>query len=240
MGAFMLAILSPAAALAARAPVPPCAGDPQPAYPALGAAPAVAVWQADAFGNLRVPQCATFGRADAAVIVALAGRFAAPNLEAILTRLGAISALAKIRYWSITDRSYEALFDQAAAVTGPDGRTRRADFTAAEIESGKDLYFSETDNRTGSDVVYRLRFQKTAPGRFLITIGNVSPARWLGIPVLGPGDLRMVYYLAHAGHEWNFYALSLVSTDFPLLSLFIRGQSYVNRAVALYRFLADR
>jgi Family of unknown function (DUF6675) len=236
--AISLLLAAPVGALAAAGPMPPCAGDPVPAYPATGAPPAVEVWRGDALAGDPMPRCGEIQLAGAAVLVALAGRFEAPTLDAILSRLGAISALARIKYWSISDGDYERLFEHAAAVTGPDGKRRRADFTATEIKRGGSLYFVETDNRTGSDVVYRLRFRETAPERFLISVDNVSAVTWLGIPLLGPGDLKFVYFLRHAQRHWDFYALSRVSTDLPLMSLFIRSQSYVNRARAIYRFLA--
>ncbi|MGH7074040.1 MAG: DUF6675 family protein [Stellaceae bacterium] len=237
-GTILFATLTPAAALAATGPVPPCAGNPAPAYPAAGAPPVVAVWRGGAFQHVRMPRCAGLRLAGATVAVALASRLEVPTLQAILARLGEISAMTGIRYWSITDGKYERLFEHAAAVTGPDGKHRRPNFTAAEIERGTSLYFAETDNRSGSDVVYRLRFRRIGPTNVVISIDNVSSVNWFGIPLLGPGDIRMVYFLQRAGRDWGFYALSLAGADFPLFSLFIRSQSYVNRAMALYRFLS--
>jgi len=39
----------------------------------------------------------------------------------------------------------------------PEARRRRADFAAAEMKPGADLYFEEEDNRSSSPVVYRCR-----------------------------------------------------------------------------------
>lgn len=226
-------------AWAAPGPVPPCAGDPIPAYPPLGTAPAIAVWRGEDLVGVRLPACARLALGHAAVLVAVAGRFSAPSLDAILSRLGAISAMAKVDYWSVSDRRYERLFANAAAVTGPDGKQRRPDFTSAEIRRSQALYFVETDNRTESQVVYRLRFQETVADNALITIDNVSSVTWLALPLLGPGDLRLVYDLRRGKTGWDFYGLSLVAPDFSLLSLFISSESYINRALALYRFFAE-
>ena len=69
------------------------------------------------------------------------------------SRVGGISALPAVRYWSVTDKKWEALFTRATSLRGPDANTPRADFSAAEFHSGTDLYFLSTDNRMQKELV---------------------------------------------------------------------------------------
>jgi len=66
------------------------------------------------------------------VLVALAGRFSyRGSVDGLLARFGAISALAGIQYWSVTEGGWRTLITHAAALDGPDATRPRADFTLA-------------------------------------------------------------------------------------------------------------
>jgi hypothetical protein len=66
------------------------------------------------------------------VLVALAGRFSyRGGVDGLLARFGAISALAGIQYWSVTEGGWRTLITHATALDGPDATRPRADFTLA-------------------------------------------------------------------------------------------------------------
>ena len=50
----------------------------------------------------------------------------------------------------------------ATPQTAETGGQARADFTAAELASGRDLYMYQRDNRSASDVIYRMRVREKA------------------------------------------------------------------------------
>jgi hypothetical protein len=52
---------------------------------------------------------------------------------------------------------------EASALSAPDSDRRRADFTAAEMASGEDLFFAQSDNRSSKEVLYRLRVLEMRP-----------------------------------------------------------------------------
>jgi len=139
-----------------------------------------------------------------------------------------------VRYWSVTENGWRTLITHATALRGPDPSESRADFTAGELKTGKDLYFAETDNRLGEPVIYRMR--ATATGESLvITTENVSAVQKFMLPLAAPGDLQSIHYLTQiTPGTWSYYALA--RSDAPPLGVFgvVKNESYVNRALALY------
>jgi hypothetical protein len=79
---------------------------------------------------------------------------------------------------------------EAAALGAPDPERRRADFTAAEMAAGEDLFFAQSDNRSSQEMVYRLRVLEMRPGRLVIQTENVSTVRLLLLSLFEPGESR--------------------------------------------------
>src|SRR5574340_1503442 len=71
--------------------------------------------------------------------------------------VGAVSATKSVRYWSTTDKAWRGLVTDAFALSGPDPAQRRADFTPAQITTGRELYYAQSDNRSSGLTVYRAR-----------------------------------------------------------------------------------
>jgi hypothetical protein len=83
------------------------------------------------------------GGEGAGVLVALAAHFShSGTSDALLRRFGAISTLKGLQYWSVTEGGCRMLITDA----GQDLDHRRPDVTLAEMRSGKDLYFAQSDN----------------------------------------------------------------------------------------------
>ena len=157
----------------------------------------------------------------------------------MLTHIGRISALRGVRYWSVTDKQWNALFTQALALDRPNPSTLRGDFSSTAIRSGGDLYFLSTDNRLQKDVVNRLRAREVTADRIVLEMTNVSPLRWLGITMVPAGDMQSLYFLdRRVDGTWQFYSLTRVLNASSLLFHVVTGPSYVNRAVAMYRNIA--
>ncbi|MGH9551025.1 MAG: DUF6675 family protein [Terriglobales bacterium] len=169
------------------------------------------------------------------VVVAVAAQFQySGTTDDLLVRFGAISTLTSVRYWSVTENDWRTLITHAAALRGPDLSEPRADFTATEMKNGKDLYFTETDNRLGEPVIYRMH--ATTKGESLvITTENVSAVEKFMLPLASPGDLQSIHYLTQiAPGTWSYYALArTVASPLGVFGV-VRNESYVNRALALY------
>ena len=229
-----------AARSAINLPRPPCEGAAYPAIPATGALPNVEFCTTQALGADWMPPACTGWDRGAALAVALAGQFASNrDTDAMLARIGAISTLRAVRYWSVTDKAWTSLFLEATALTAPDPRATRGDFSPAEIRSGAPLYFLSADNRSSDGTISRLALKDIAPDRIVLEMTNASPVRWLLFTVMPVGGMRTLYFLNRQGDgSWRFYSLTRAA-DSSFLSRFVSRPSYINRAVAMYRYVAD-
>ena len=243
----LTASLCPGIARAQAGPTPPCGGpavaDPVPAYPPPGQPPAVQTWSGGALGkNWLPPVCTGWNAPGFRVLAAIAGSFPDGGSETDpggpLDRIGAISRLTGVRYWSVTDGSWQPLVTKATALTGPPPAQPRADFTAAEIAPGRELYYTQKDNRSSGSVTYRIDVLEAGPDRIRITVENVSSIKLVLLTLFGPGDLQSFHSLERrAPDRWAYYGLARTGLG---ASRFAAGheRSYENRAVAFYRFLA--
>ena len=234
-----------AAALAvdpvATPPLLPCGAAPSPAYPALDAPPNIGLWTGAAFGgSWNPPACTGWQAAPTTYVVALAGHFTnRGDSGAMLTQIGMISALPEVRYWSVTDKKWDALFTRATSLRGPDANTPRGDFSAAEFHSGSELYFLSADNRLQKDMVTRMRVKDAGPDRIVLETTNVAPMRWFGVTLVAAGDMQTLYFLDRLPDaSWQFYSLTRILNASFLLSSLVTAPSYANRSVAMYRYIA--
>jgi hypothetical protein len=244
--AVLLALLfgapSSVAATDTAPPRLPCGVESYPAPPALDAPPNAALWTGAMLDEgWRPPACTGWRAAPTTLVVALAGHFSnRGDVDAMWARIGKISALREVRYWSVTDKQWDALFTQATSLDGPKPSAHRGDFSSTEIQGGGDLYFLSTDNRLQKDVVNRIRAKEAGAQRIVLEVTNVSPLRWLGWTMVPAGDMQTLYILERqADGSWQFYSLTRILNASSLLSRLVTGPSYVNRAVAMYRYIAD-
>lgn len=243
--AFLTVILPLAVGLesqAASLPTPPCGGRVSPAsYGDSGAAPSVTVWHdAELPANWQAPACAGWSAGQPSAVIPLAGTFAfAGTSDDLLASFGAISKLQGIRYWSVGDNKWRDLIVDAAALENGKSPRHRADFTAAEMRSGQSLYFRQSDSRSSSPVIYRMRVLEATPDRVVVEMENVSPVKLLLFSVYGSGDLKATYFLDRVSPtQWRFYSLSSVHETAIAGLGGNHDASYINRAVAFYRHIA--
>jgi hypothetical protein len=241
IGAIACASLMLASGAQAVGPQLPCAITSAPAYPSPGSAPTIVIWPGKALeqDSWHPPNC-TGWPADSRskLVVTLTGsfRFDGP-MSALLARVGTISALRSIQYWSTTEKRWGPLSNDASALTGPDSKSRRPDFSASELVKGADLYYWEDDARTGQ-AIYRLRVSESASERFVISSDNVTPIRRFWFTLFKPGALQSVLTIEHIAP--GVFGVFVLSRSGEGASALTAGHesSYVNRANALYRQLA--
>ncbi|MGE5768657.1 MAG: DUF6675 family protein [Bacteroidota bacterium] len=243
----------PAGARAEMAPprVPCAAGiAPLPAYAAVGAAPAVAVWHdidlageagGEAGGGTACLGRLT-GRFDTAVAIAARFRHGG-TLDDLAARAGAVSRTAGLHYWSASEQKWRTLVTAAAALDGTDqgpdpawedGGGRRQDFTAAELRAGVQLWSVQNDTRSLGDNLYSLRATLSAPDRLAVEVVNESAIGFFVMTLFEPRELLALHVIEHLGGDlWGYYGLAAVRGAPP------QGfeASLVNRLAAYYRFL---
>ena len=240
--AIAVLLCSAGSCAAGQGPQPPCAGvEPVPAYAAPEAPPNSHVWTSAELGSWTPPACTGFTARGDGVLVAIAGSFPfTASADDLLARFGAVSALKGLKYWSVTEGGWRTLITSATALEGPKVDRPRSDFTLAEMRSGADLYFAQSENRAGGDVVYRMRVQDFGPNRFVVRVENASPVSRYLVTLFNPGDLASVHFLERTGPGvWGYYGLAWAE-DSLVSRLAVPEASYLNRALALYRhFLGE-
>ena len=239
---FILLLLGPpwSAQASSRAPMPPCSGSPNPAYATINAPLNIEVWTAADLQKIWTPpSCVGWTTRQASLLVAGAGRFRqVGNIDHLLQRLAAVSNLTTIRYWSVSRGRWNNLIDQAYALSTKDKHSRRADFSPAELRPGNDLYFWQDGSNRLETAVYRLHMLTRQADRLVFEVENASHVRLLFVTMFQPADLQVQYVLEReSATVWRYYSLFRASGGAnPLVARHKR--SYINRTVAMFRYLA--
>lgn len=223
--------------------MPPCAGTPEPAAAAVGAALNQAVWIRDESPiRWSPPACTGWTAEPTAVLLAAAGRFAMEGDSAVLAeRVGSIARLTQIIYWSSSRERWRPLFKEAVALSRPDRSARRGDFSSDDLATGAVLYYwLEEDNPT-IGVIYEMRVHERTPDRLVFETVNSTPVKarllFLRPEVAAPGELRQLYRIERDGAgTWRYYTLIRMVGAGSLFGT--SAANYRNRAEAYFRFLA--
>ena len=220
-------------------PQPPCGGAPFPPYPGLEESPVVRAWdRAESGRDWSPPACTGWTDTGFTTLVATVARFRhASGVEGLLRRIGAISELAGVRYWSTTQKRWKTLIVSAHALSEADSDQRREDFSPGEVTVGKNLYFEQEDNVSGK-AIYRMRILSASSDRLVFDMENVGPVRYLLIPFFRPGEMQTITFLDRESQDvWRYYSIMRTGKNASLLTAGHEASS-INRAVAYYRYLA--
>jgi hypothetical protein len=217
----------------------PCGVAPQPTWAEPGQPPAVQAWRGAVARSWVPPACTGWSPSAADILVAVAGSFRHDgDIDVLLTRIGAISAKSKVRYWSTTEKRWQPLVTEAFALSGPDATLRREDFTPAQFVKGQTLHYAQDDNRSSGKTVYRERVLAIDRERLALASENLTPVKMMVITLFDTADMQTAYFVERRSPGvWNFYSLTrtrMASSLMPIGS----DASYINRAVAFYRLVA--
>ncbi len=152
-------------------------------------------------------------------------------------RIGAISQLKGMLYWSTTHKQWQTLIVDAYASTGPPADQRRSNFSPDEIARGKYLYFQQADNVSGK-ALYRMHILSASPDRLVFDTENITTMRYFLIPLFHPGEMQSIYFLERESpNVWRYYSIARTGRNANTLTAGHEA-SAINRAVAFYRYLA--
>jgi hypothetical protein len=137
-------------------------------------------------------------------------------------------------YWSTTHQEWQPLILDAYALTAVDG-ARRADFRPEELSAP--VYALQEDNLLGK-VVYEIRVTNASPDRIVVSTRNATPVRYFGVALFQAGEIQSILFLDREAKDvWRYYALTRLPKQAGVL-LMGNTASLVNRAVAMFRYLA--
>ena len=223
---------------AALGPQPPCGKESIPAYPRLDDPAIVKSWSESDFGrDWKPPVCTGWAAVGFTTLVTTVARFRhVTQAEGLLRRIGAISELAGVRYWSTTHKRWQTLVVDAYALTALRPEKRREDFRPDEMKDGNVLYFEQVDNLSGKGI-YRMHIVEASADRLVFDVENVSTMRYLLIPILRPGEMQSIYFLDRESENvWRFYSIVRIGKNANQM-LTGNESSAINRAVAFYRYM---
>ena len=217
---------------------PPCGEATVPPYPALDNSPNVKFWSESEFGrDWRPPTCTAWTEAGFSTLITTVARFRyASGSDGLLRRIGAISELAGMRYWSTTHKQWQTLIMSAHALTGSKSGRRRQDFTPAEMQGGKMLYLERADNLSGT-AIYRMHIGEASANRLVFDLENVSIMRYFFVTLFRAGEMQSIYFLDRESADvWRYYSIARTGRNANRLATGHESSS-INRAVAFYRSL---
>jgi hypothetical protein len=158
-------------------------------------------------------------------------------MEGLRRRVGAISSLTGLLYWSTTSQRWRPLIDDAYALSEPAGDQHRKDFSLDEIVEGRVLYVHQEDNLFGK-ATYSMQIVGVSKDRLVFSAANASPIVYFGIPLVPQGEIQSICFLERESSDvWRYYSLTRTGKQASLL-MSGHDASLINRAVALYRHLA--
>lgn len=186
-----------------------CGDGAPPACPGADQPPLVHSWLLDGRRDGPSPDCSGLRSRDVELLVRVVGSYKAPGeLDQQLARLGMVSAQAGMSYWSFTEKRRQVLIRESVAVDNLANRQRRADFSVAELRSGAECVFLQTDNRAGKPVPYGLVLLQSTPQAFTVRIENLAEIRMMGLLLVAPREMQWVATVDRQGPGlWGWRSL---------------------------------
>ncbi|MGH1478606.1 MAG: DUF6675 family protein [Geminicoccales bacterium] len=221
-------------------PRPPCDGEPIPAFPGILHAPEVELWLDDRELEMWQPApCLGWAAKPATVLIATAGRFEhAGTTRSVLARLGAVSTHTSIRYWSVSRQKWRPLLEQSYALSASDVSARRQDFKTDELKTGDQVLVLQDEIGPAREVIQQFTIIHRDDEKVIVDASNVTPSKVLLATLLEAGGSDMHLWLeGDRGQTWSYYSLTRLSGS-KLLARSTLRRSYMNRAAALFHFLA--
>ncbi|MBP6902011.1 MAG: hypothetical protein KBC73_18080 [Burkholderiaceae bacterium] len=199
LGAGALGLAAPAVRAWGDA-TPQCGSAPPPAFPPVDRPPLLQCWiDADRQDGPR-PDCSLLRQTDHGLLIRLTASAVLPGgLDEQLARFGAVSQLKGLPYWSYTDRKRQVLIRDSYAVETPGSTTPRPDYTLADLQRGRDLFFVHSDNRSSALVPYAIRLVHQDADRVHLRIENHGDIRFMGLSVVAPGEMQWGVMLERLG-----------------------------------------
>ena len=160
------------------------------------------------------------------------------DARSLLGRLGALSRQVGMKYWNVDQKGWRPLVADAAALSANDPTARRPDFKPEEMAQGAQLHMLLQDDTEAGPVVYETDVRAAGKDGFLAVLHNSTAMRVWGVSIAEPGDISSMLSVQRIGPDrFAYYQLSAVALA-PLAAAMVSDASYINRAVASYRYLA--
>ena len=217
---------------------PPCGAEPVPAFPPAGQSPNTHVWSESDLrqSGWHAADCLGWGTGRTQLVAGLAGQFRfTGSLDELAVRLGRVSALTSVRYWSVSHGAWQELMSDAGVLDGPAGNLR-PDLSPSELVPGRSFHYFE--NNSGRRTVHRLTVRERTDDRLVLSTENVTAIRIGILTVFEPGSMQSIVFVVRRGPGlWGYFHAIRATENASRIAL-RSPSSYVNRLAALYRHVA--
>ena len=207
-------------------------------FPSASAPPKVSVLKGADATSWQPPTGAGWPAQHAKLVVILAGTFRFPGtMNDLLGRIGRVSELRTITYWSAGDGKTVALAKDASALNTPNAKDRRDDFNSSELKVGEHLYYWQDDELTGP-TIHELQVHQRDSSHAVVATTNVTSVRKSIFTLFEPGASRSAIVIDRASA--GLFHACMVATALEGASGLVTGHQdvYVRREQALFRFLS--
>jgi hypothetical protein len=167
--------------------------------------------------------------------------FARPAGDALLkvyNALNAVSSMAGVQYYSLSQKKMETLILASWRVDSVDKPAQLPDLTFTSVPASQKVLVFQKDNRLGdgfSELTY-----KAIPGGLSLTMKNASELKYLFLPLVAPGNLQMVFVILPLADKVVVYAALQVKTASLLGLEHSKDENFRNRMRALAGWLGAR
>jgi len=161
------------------------------------------------------------------------------NVElGVYNALNAVASMAGIQYYSLSQKKMETLILASWRVQSVEKPTKLTDPVFTEVPAHQRAVIFQKDNRLGdgySELVYQ-----SIPGQLTLTLKNLGELKYGFLPLVGPGNLQMVFVVVPLADKVAVYA----AMDVKTASLFglehSKDENFRNRMRALAGWLGTR
>lgn len=222
-------------------PVPQCGKAPPPAFPPAERPPLIQCWVDGLRQDGPLPDCSPLRLQDAVLLIRLTASYgAAGTLDDQLARVGAVSMLKGMPYWSFTDRQRQPLIREAYAIDSAESMKPRADFSVTELRRGQDVFFAHSDNRSSALVPFVMRLTQQDAQGFSLRVESLGDVKFMGLTVLAAHEIQWGVRIEHLGGNRFGYRSLLGVRKLRMGPADKHRLSNLARAAAMFDLLSGR
>jgi hypothetical protein len=166
-----------------------------------------------------------------------ANAWTAAERDALYQGMTAMSTLTGLRYYSVSEKGMDTLYESSAVIDGPDTGNPRPD-PAGTPPAAFTLYVRQKDRKFGENI-YRYDYH-ARPDALLMVQQNLTDMNSGPVRMIGKNNLRTVLSVIDMKDRLLIYAVSLIKApSFPGMKGRI-GDSFTNRTAAVIEWLSGR
>lgn len=169
---------------------------------------------------------------------AAANAWTTAERNALYNGMAAMSSLAGLRYYSVSEKGMDTLYESSTVIDGPDTGNPRPDPAFGMPPQALTLYVRQKDKKFGENI-YRYDYHARSDALLMVQ-QNLTDMNSGPIRMVGKNKLRTILAVIDAEDHLLIYAVSLIKApSLPGMKARIGG-SFTNRAAAIIGWLSGQ